>query len=1022
MNRKYLDTLLHRLGLLTNRDIFSPNVSNEFVPKVGVEIEKKIGLIKPDAYYVFNNQPYILFFDLTNETDLRREEDIHKKVWSLDYVPVIFVIKKTDIEIFNAFHYERKKNKLEKIELSDEQMLEQFSFWNIQSGRIWQWLQSEAYKDSIHKKRVNQRLFDNINEARSQLESDGLTPFKANVIILRLIFIRYLIDRGVGIKKEFISGETVSERRSSLSSLIFDIPKLNEFFEYLNDRFNGALFKDSTVKLTKTQASFLSRIFDIRKPNAAPSLFDESYYFDVFDFSIIPVEVISGIYESVIDEETRNRDSAIYTPPFLVEAILTETLDKVLLNKKTVECKILDPSCGSGIFLVQAYRRMVDEELKRSQKSTIESSRLREIAERNLFGIDLNEQALLVASFSIYIAILDYKEPKEINRFIFPDLRESNLFTANFFDTGHTFNEKLKSVELDFIVGNPPWKNGKSDYLHVEYLTTYKLLEYVSDYQLAQSFVLRTKDFISNKTACALIVTSKSFYNINAHCFKQKFLSEYYLDKFLDLSPVRRHIFKEAKNPGCVIFYRYAFGESTLENITRHESLKPNIFLKYFNSLVLQKHDRKEIKQQYFIEYTWMFKLALYGGSLDFAFVKRLQDNVTIKEKLQSKSAEWKNLHFGDGIKRLTAAAREKSKRRPERFNQIKNIPIIETEQIKEFYTKVNNNNLPHNSDLYVKSGDNINLYLGERILFKARPRNESNLVISYVDVDSVFREKTLGISTQSNTILLKSLYAYFISDLFSYYQFITSSSWGVYYPEILQHEYLSFPYVEIDEQRRDELLISVNSIIESAKQYETALLKSPSPYLPFELKLVNEVINHTYELSPAEQDLIDYTLNVSRYQFQNDDSRFLRKVHLHPTLLKEYVEVFFNELEGIYEGEYLKVTVYPLNYFIAINFEMVPNKPLKSERIQVVNGVSDEQEVLSTISETLTIWNITDNKNRENNIYIQKDIKGFEKDSFYIIKPNEFGCWHKAMAWYDIAEIKSLIENAEEESFNEVE
>lgn len=1020
MSRKYLNALLERLGLIPDQVVFFTDVPSKFAPKFSIEIEKRLQLIKPDAYYAFNNQPYILFFDLTDETDSYREEDIHKKVWSLDYVPIIFVIRKGDIEIFNAFHFEKNKDRLERMNISEDQMQEHFSFWNIQSGGIWQWLQNETYRDSIYKKRVNQRLFDNINEARAQLETDGLAPAKANVIILRLIFIRYLIDRGVGIKKEFIYGETVSERRSSLSNLILDIPKLNEFFEYLNDRFNGALFKDSPGRLTRPQATFLSRIFDIRKPDAAPLLFDKSYYFDVFDFSIIPVEVISGIYESVIDEETRDNDSAIYTPPFLVEAVLAETLDRSLANKKTIECKILDPSCGSGIFLVQAYRRMVDEEIKRSKRSVIESSRLREIAERNLFGIDLNEQALLVASFSIYIAILDYKEPKEINRFIFPDLMEGNLFKANFFDPTHTFNEKLKAVELDFILGNPPWKNGKSDELHVEYLTKNKLLNCVSDYQLAQSFVLRTKDFISPQTVGALIVTSKSFYNINAQGFKQKFLSEYYLDKFLDLSPVRRHIFKDAINPGCLVFYRYSFGEPTSENITKHESVKPNIFLKYFNSLVLQKYDRKEIKQQFFIEYPWMFKLALYGGSLDLAFVKRLQNNLTIKDKLQSNVAEWSELHFGDGIKRLTQAARAKSKKTPERFNKIKNIPIIETEQIKEFYTKVDENNLPEDSDLFVKSGDNINLYLGERILFKARPRNESNLVISYVDVDSVFREKTLGISTLNQRTLLKSLYAYFISDLFSYYQFITSSSWGVYYPEILQHEYLSFPYEEIDKERQDELLTSVDAIIETAKQYELSLLRSPSTPLPFELRMVNEVISQTYALNPVEQDLVDYVLNIGRYQFQNDDSRFLRKVHLHPTILKEYVEVFFNELDGIYDGEHMVVTVYPLNYFIAINFEMVPNKPLKSQRIIIANGVNNEQEVLSAISQSLSIWSITDNRNEKNNIYLQKDIKGFEEDSFYIIKPNEYGCWHRAMAWYDVAEIKALIESAEEESLNE--
>jgi hypothetical protein len=61
-----------------------------------------------------------------------------------------------------------------------------------------------------------------------------------------------------------------------------------------------------------------------------------------------------------------------------------------------------------------------------------------------------------------------------------------------------------------------------------------------------------------------------------------------------------------------------------------------------------------------------------------------------------------------------------------------------------------------------------------------------------------------------------------------------------------------------------------------------------------------------------------------------------------------------------------------------------------------------------------LSISQITDTKDPTKNLFVQKDIKGFEKNSFYIIKPNEYKCWHRAMAWYDVAEFKEAIEVAE--------
>ena len=112
-----------------------------------------------------------------------------------------------------------------------------------------------------------------------------------------------------------------------------------------------------------------------------------------------------------------------------------------------------------------------------------------------------------------------------------------------------------------------------------------------------------------------------------------------------------------------------------------------------------------------------------------------------------------------------------------------------------------------------------------------------------------------------------------------------------------------------------------------------------------------------------------------------------------------------------MYKDEYMQVEVYALDYFIAMNFVFKSEKP--KERIVFNQTETTEKAIFKAISKNLTVTKISED------LFVQKDIKGFEDDSFYIIKPNEYKCWHRAMAWYDVAEIKSTIEEAEIEYLN---
>lgn len=1011
MKSKQLENLLTSMDLVSHAAVFFHDKNDGRIYKgFSSEIEKKLDIIQPDAFFVFNQQPFILFFDLTSELSSEREDRIHKQVWSFDYAPLAIIVKPTEIQVFNAFNYDKKSNRLEKISLTSDELSSKFSFWKLQSGRSWHWMAEEVYRSNIQKKRVNQMLFENIRFVRTILTDNqyigSLQEDEANILILRLIFIRYLIDRGVKVDTDYISGSTITERRKSFIELIQKPRKLNSFFELLNEKFNGVLFKNTNVQLSKAQAVNLSNIFSGEidtNPNSI--FFGSDFYFEIFDFSIIPVEVISGIYESLISEETRNEHSAVYTPSFIVERILSDTVDPFLARSRNKECTVFDPSCGSGIFLVQSYRRMVDRQIEQG-KQRLTKVRLREIAQNNLFGVDLNSQALKVTCFSIYIAMLDYQDPKTIlDNFQFPSLLGENLFVADFFDSKNDFNDILKGKKIRFILGNPPWKDDKSP-LHLQWINAANVYskKISGEIEIASSFLLRCQSFMDSDTITALITTSTVFTNISstAKQFKTRFLSSFLVDRYLDLSPVRHLIFEEKINPASIVYYRLRNSNHALDNLVLHESVKWNIFLKYFKTILVDRFDHKKIPQKLFLENEWMFKVCLYGSNLDYSLIKRLKSlGSNLLTFFDNKSA-FKGGGFHKG-----------SPGKYQCFKPIIDKKLIENKEVLKYYSRPYSNVRVKKEDAFIKSGRVAELYEGFQILIKEQAKEESEIVVSLTNEAYAFRSGVFGL-TSKDPEFIYFVYAIMVSRLYEYYIFMISGSWGASTrPQIrLDDEFLSFPIPDTDPKIKKGIVELVKKFIGPFEEYYNKPVQLGLPYFKVkDLDAINLAVNELFGISAYEKDLIDYTLSVSRYQFQeNKQKLFRKKINDKPEILQKYASIFSHELKLIYE-EHFAIDVYLMDEFIAIHFVYNSNKAQKDE-ITIHTEESYVQRFFAQVGK-LSHSKLSAGTNAEN-IFVQSDLKGFEKDSFYIIKPNELRCWHPAMAWYDFADIKQQIEQAE--------
>lgn len=963
-----IDSLLDRLQLSEERGLYyfhKPNWTNN---GFSYRVKKALAAIEPYAFYSINDEPFILFFAADNKRDLQK---IHNQAWNFQ-APIVIIDNDNQWQIYNGFSLSSNKIFLDK--LANEDDIDDFSFWNLHSGKTW-----EKYSQAFKKKRLDNYLLENISAAIELLRTNGLNRVEANSVIGRLIFTRYLIDRGVELDEEFL--EKGNERESFLDLILYP-KKLYSFFSYLKNEFHGHLFPVTDDEKAKFDGTHSTILFNLFKGNDLRS--GQVSLFDLYDFNIIPIELISNIYERFIGKEERESSQSFYTPSFLVDYILKNTVEGYL--KQNSSCKVLDPSCGSGIFLVETLRKIIENNL--SKHKTISDQKLKELLTSNIYGVDRDINAINVAIFSLYLTLLDYKHPKEIRNFELPPLRDTNFFELNFFSK--ELKGKVGNITFDYIIGNPPWKSISDDVEHALFVKDHADL--ISDYQIAQSFIVNIKNFSSNDTKCALVVTSKILYNLNATNFRKYFVGNYKIFSVLELSSVRELIFKGAIGPSAVIFFQYSKKiDDNLKNVVHHISLKPNRHFELFRSIVVQKFDFKKVLQKYFYEYDWLWKTLVYGNILDFFFIRRIKkDFANINQTISSYNLfARQGLQIGGGDLNDTS--------------HLIGIPFIDTSRkerhLKRFYIDFKNAK-PWKHRLVHRPRDK-DVFNPPALLIKKGLTSAFELVTAYSDQRSVFTDSITAIrGNDKQKNVLRSMEGCLNSKLFPYFTFMTGTSAGIEREQAHnEDEKFLFPVLinPIISEKAEEL----EAII---KAYEEADFKDD--YLRANIsereKEFNNILFQLYDFSDEEKDLVAYVNDVSIPLFRGIKQPYMPLRDSES--VEPYARVFYKYFSKRYNktGEYFKVDIYFEEFFLAMHFRVVDQKPLQAITNETQGNSKAFFEILSKLFSQPD--KITDE------LFIQKDVKGFEKDSFYVIKPNEAKNWHPAIARLDLMEFVEAI------------
>ncbi|MBK9646667.1 MAG: N-6 DNA methylase [Deltaproteobacteria bacterium] len=262
----------------------------------------------------------------------------------------------------------------------------------IDDGTVWARLGAKLKP----KARVSERLLAELKKLGDHLR-ESLPTETAHALIGRFIYLRYLRERGLlsdarvkgwGLDPDKLFSREIT--RASFEALI----------HYVDNWLNGSIFPvRPDAGVTDDEVKLVAGV--MLGDHVSGQLHLD---FRAYDFSHIPVALLSSIYEQFVAGEGRSADQgAYYTPLPLVQFVLAELH---ALRPLRPGMRVLDPACGSGAFLVAAYQLLV--ELRRQEVRREPSpEELRDLLTISIFGVDQDAGACRVTELSLALALLD---------------------------------------------------------------------------------------------------------------------------------------------------------------------------------------------------------------------------------------------------------------------------------------------------------------------------------------------------------------------------------------------------------------------------------------------------------------------------------------------------------------------------------------------------------------------------------------------------------------------------------------
>lgn len=954
MKKKQILDILEILGYKNSSNLYYIDDINFQNINVSNSQLKSLKYINPVAIYCEECKPFIIFID----GDIPKE--VSKKIWNIQ-IPIAICISNDTVKIYNGniLDVENKKIKLIKTDTTEEFIKnKEFSYWNISSIDFW-----KKYGEDNSNLKLNNLLLGNIKFLTKKLKDKYKIKF-ATKLVLRIIFIRFLLDKGVNIDYPGFS-TNVEQNKNKFIEIAHKKEELYKLFQHLKNKFNGNLFdienEINDVALNESVFELISTFISAKQDLNS----NQISFFDIYDFDIISISLISAIYEILLGEDKQKKDKAFYTPDYLVKYLL----NNININDKE-SFKVLDPACGSGVFLVETFQKILANYAD-NDGYIKDDNIINKLLTDNIYGIDINEESIDITIFSLYLVVMEHKNPKTLQNYKFPTLKNCNLIVSDFFDEEKTKN--ILNREFNLIIGNPPW-GSINDKSHQEFCQKRRLP--IQNKEISRSFIFKVKEICKEKTTCCLVLPSSLLYNLEkpAKETRRILLEQIKIEKIIEMSPVRKLIFEKAVAPTFCMFFKKDKTEY-LKNKIEYISLKPNIFFKLFKCICIEKKDIKFVFQEYLRDNDWAWKTMLYGNYYDINIINHIKNEYSkisdiIKEK---------DFFVGTGLATNTTGDHKDS------TGLIGRKILDASKDIDSFYINDKTNKVFNKK--YIHRIPSLNRFEAPYVLIKKGVNTKSfKIKAGYSDNSFLYTNDITtikGKEIDKNELL--NITGLLNSSFYAYLSLMLASSIGIEREQHFLKEILDKPYIYSEELVKlvKKIICLKNQRINNYKVEE---------YIE---KLDEQVL---MEFGLKDNEAIDYALNVELPIITNNLSVIEKKAD--NADMKKYSKYFSDYFERIFKNDkYIKINLY-INIKGLLNiFELIIVDEKPDKNMEIYYECDEEKEIFSRLI-----------VEKVDNIMKAKDIIKFEKNSFYIIKTNEFKNWHPIMAKMDLSEVINSI------------
>ena len=772
--------VLEATGYLTNAD-----------PAHGVHLDEdargkcRTRDFRPDALWRSESSLTVYF---KVEQEVPSDDQVagwRREIWNQGFAPLLWVISPEKIDIYNGFGLPQKTGDAEEHRLDTfkriESKLDELDAFAgrlaMETGRFWQ----EPLAHRVDRKTcVDQQLLSDLAALERNLVDAGMSRADAQELIGRSIFTQYLIDRQI-VKRRRLARDYGHQ---TLSAILRDRQATERLFVWLRETFNGDMFpsQDSSAP----SDNHLNRVADFLE--AVDPKSGQTTLFP-YQFDVIPVELISSIYEQFARSDSSISSGHYGTDVFYTRLPLVSLVLDEITEGLTGEETVLDLTCGSGVFLVEALRRLV-----RIRAGDTKPNRklIRSTLHEQIYGVDISEAAIRVAAFSLYLAALELDpHPQPPQELTFKPLIGKTLIVGDAQNAGETLTvltEQGVTKKFDVIIGNPPWSYRGREATAAR--------RHESDRDKAHAprgeslgFVSRAMDFASDSTRFGLILSAVQFFSRSGTgaTASRQLIEKLSPVTLVNLSNQSNWLFSNANMPAVVLFARHR--PTTSDTITTVQVPWSPVGARS-HTFEMTPSDVVTLPLAHWKQKPEFLKTAFFGFRRDMALLDRLMSNHENMDKRLSQI----HTQFRTGLK-FGKRSRDAS--------FLRDLPFLDTGELRPFFVPIA---LVPFDEARAEGPHNRDIYQAPLLIVQEVLRGGPRPVAAVADQDTVFRDAYFGVAfPREHHETAHMIAAILSSSLASWFFLMTASAFGLWKRRLLLRDIVQMPVPDLETAPRSK-------------------------------------------------------------------------------------------------------------------------------------------------------------------------------------------------------------------------